>query len=203
MGNAIRRANLKHYLTIMHHLRPTKVILIGEAPGYRGARLTGVPFTSIYSLLNDPTQTGIYGANQGYTIPDTDHNAPQREATATIIHATLAQIQPRPYPLMWNSFPYHPHQSYKSMSNRKPRKSERLIGQVFIQQLLDHFAIKTVVAVGNVAHQSLNEMNVPNIKVRHPAQGGKNQFVDGISRVYRSFSPSAPHTNSPDHQPDE
>ena len=44
-NNAIRRANLRLYLGAMAARQP-KSLLVMEAPGYRGCRLTGVPVTS-------------------------------------------------------------------------------------------------------------------------------------------------------------
>ena len=44
-NNAIRRANLRLYLRAMAMRQPT-AIMVMEAPGYRGCRLTGVPVTS-------------------------------------------------------------------------------------------------------------------------------------------------------------
>jgi hypothetical protein len=43
-ANSIRRNNLFLYLQKMANLKP-KMLLVGEASGYRGCRLTGVPFT--------------------------------------------------------------------------------------------------------------------------------------------------------------
>ena len=48
--NSIRRRNLLLYLRQMELLNP-RILLVGEAPGYQGCRLTGVPFTSEYILL--------------------------------------------------------------------------------------------------------------------------------------------------------
>lgn len=44
-GNGARRGNLADYLRLMARREPT-LLLVGEAPGYRGCRLTGIPFTS-------------------------------------------------------------------------------------------------------------------------------------------------------------
>jgi len=41
----IRRENLQLYLEKMQKLNPS-FLLLGEAPGYRGCRLTGIPFSS-------------------------------------------------------------------------------------------------------------------------------------------------------------
>ena len=40
-----RRENLKLYLEKMKKLNPS-FLLLGEAPGYKGCRLTGIPFSS-------------------------------------------------------------------------------------------------------------------------------------------------------------
>ena len=42
-GAAIRAANLKAYLGARLHPR---LMLVGEAPGYRGCRFSGIAFTS-------------------------------------------------------------------------------------------------------------------------------------------------------------
>ncbi len=44
-ANAQRRRNLGIYLQEMLDRAP-KVLLVGEAPGFRGMRITGVPFTN-------------------------------------------------------------------------------------------------------------------------------------------------------------
>jgi len=47
----IRKHNLLTYFVHMKKLKP-KILLLGEAPGYKGCRLTGVPFTSEKILSN-------------------------------------------------------------------------------------------------------------------------------------------------------
>ena len=51
--NAVRRKNLELYLSDLASRKPT-VLLIGEAPGYQGSRLTGVPFTSEHHIQTIP-----------------------------------------------------------------------------------------------------------------------------------------------------
>lgn len=45
------------------------------------------------------------------------------------------------------------------------------------------FSIEKVIAMGNKAEESLNKLGIGCEKVRHPAQGGKNEFVDGIRSI--------------------
>jgi uracil-DNA glycosylase len=177
--NTIRRKNLLVYLNQMYKIKP-KVILVGEAPGYRGCRLTGVPFTSDYLLMNNMEGLSLFGRESGYSLTQ-EKDKLLKEATATIIWETLIK-----YDLMalaWNAFPFHPHKKENGESNRTPLKSELLIGERFLVKMIEMFDIKKVVAVGNKAEESLKKLNISADKVRHPAQGGKAQFVEGIRKI--------------------
>ncbi len=82
--NGIRRNNLALYLARMMELQTKRpsLMLIGEAPGYRGCLLTGVPFTSKAIIQTDIPHWDLFGEQNGYQI---NSNKPQREATATIM----------------------------------------------------------------------------------------------------------------------
>lgn len=174
--NSIRRDNLLIYLRQMNRLKP-KIILIGEAPGYKGSRLTGVPFTSEYILMNKMKGVELFGVENGYKLATENSRLP-KEATATMIWDAL--LRHNIVALAWNAFPFHPHKKDNGQSNRTPLKKELLIGERFILQMIEMFNIKKVVAMGNKAEESLNKLGIRNQKVRHPAQGGKNEFNKGI-----------------------
>ncbi|WFA08282.1 uracil-DNA glycosylase [Tissierella sp. Yu-01] len=177
--SAIRRNNLYIYLTQMKKLKPS-MLLVGEAPGYRGCRLTGVPFSSEYILMNNINDIDIFGVEKGYRLI-CDKDKLIKEATATIIWDTLIQYDIKA--LGWNAFPFHPHKEGNYESNRTPLKKELTIGEKPLLQLIEIFNIKNIVAVGNKAEESLNKLGLNCIKVRHPAQGGKNDFVRGIIKI--------------------
>ncbi len=89
----LRRHALRAYLSA-HWSAP--VVMVGEAPGRHGARLTGLPFTS-------PRQ--MHGSGPG-------------EATATVVQRALADLGCAPEVLLWNvSMLFAP-------DNRDPRRSE-------------------------------------------------------------------------------
>lgn len=176
--NAIRRANLRLYLRAMAGRVP-RTLLVMEAPGYRGCRLTGVPVTSRKILLEGVPALRIFGADDGYRdVADAGFERVYGEQSATIVWGTLAQLDA--LPLIWNTFPFHPHQAGRPLSNRKPRKAETELGAAFLLRLLALWRFKQVIAVGNVAYETLGQLEVARHRVRHPAHGGKHEFVAGL-----------------------
>lgn len=167
--NSIRRENLLIYLNQMYQLRP-KVLLVGEAPGYRGCRLTGVPFTSEHLLMHNMDGLNLFGRENGYKLVS-ENTKLLKEATATIIWSTL--IEHNLIALGWNAFPFHPHKKDNPASNRAPFKKELELGQKPLLQIIELFGIKKIIAVGNKAEENLNSLGISCDKVRHPAQGGK------------------------------
>lgn len=182
--NAVRRNNLLTYLKQLYQLKP-KIMLVGEAPGYKGCRLTGVPFTSEHLLMNNMNGLELFGKEQGYRLA-VEKKKLGKEATATIIWNTLIEYDIMA--LSWNAFPFHPHKKGNGESNRTPLKKELLIGQKPLLQMVEMFDIERVVAVGNKAQKNLHDLGISCKKVRHPAQGGKNKFVEGIKELKESLS---------------
>ncbi|MGN6797650.1 MAG: uracil-DNA glycosylase [Gaiellaceae bacterium] len=123
-GAAERRDRLATYL---ESRSAATILLVGEAPGYRGARISGIPFTSERVL------TGCGPA----------------EATATIVHRVLTELGVEDDVLLWNVVPTHPG---TATSNRAPTRREVEQGRVFADELS---AGRRVFAVGRVAHSAL------------------------------------------------
>ena len=169
----IRRQNLATYLAAMHRRAP-HTLLLGEAPGHRGARLTGVPF-SCESLL----QTHPFFAHEPYQFirPDAPR---QSETSATIVWNALAT---RPeIPLIWNIFPFHPHQPAAPHTNRPPNTAELALGKAILLDLLQTFPIQRIAAVGRKAESMLTNSPLPVTYIRHPARGGKQKFIEGLEK---------------------
>jgi uracil-DNA glycosylase len=143
-GAALRRARLAAYLETR---RGAPLLLVGEAPGYRGARISGIPFTSERQL------TGAGPA----------------EATATIVHRVLAELDLGELVLLWNVVPTHPG---TVSSNRTPTRAEVAAGRVFADELA---VGRRVVAVGRIAHAAFG-----GTYVRHPSHGGAVEFARAL-----------------------
>jgi uracil-DNA glycosylase family 4 len=114
----LRRERLRTHLG-----RDGGILLVGEAAGYRGARVSGVPFTSERQL------TGRGPA----------------EATATIVHRVLDELGLADEVLLWNVVPTHPG---TPTSNRRPTRAEIEAAYPFLAELVRG---RRVVAVGRVA----------------------------------------------------
>jgi uracil-DNA glycosylase len=107
--------------------RDAPLALVGEAAGHRGARISGIPFTSERQL------TGRGPA----------------EATATIVHRVLAELGLEDCVLLWNVVPTHPG---TASTNRRPTRAEIDAALPFLRRLTRG---RRAVAVGRVANAVL------------------------------------------------
>jgi uracil-DNA glycosylase family 4 len=119
-GSPLRRERLRLYLEA---LAGSDVVLVGEAAGYRGARVSGLAFTSERQL------TGSGPA----------------EASATIVHRVLERLGVEEDVLLWNVVPTHPG---TASSNRAPRRDEVEAARPFLEEVVRG---RAVIAVGRVA----------------------------------------------------
>ena len=151
-GAARRLERLGAYLTAR---TDAPILLVGEAPGYRGARVSGIPFTSERQLTGDGPA----------------------EATATVVQRVLAELGIADEVLLWNVVPTHPG---TASSNRPPTSAEVAAGLPYVAQLAEG---RRVVAVGRVAQRALGSEHVSCEHVRHPSHGGAAAFRSGLAAV--------------------
>jgi uracil-DNA glycosylase family 4 len=123
-GSPLLRERLRAYL---EGRAGAAVVLVGEAAGYRGARISGIPFTSERQLSGEGPA----------------------EATATIVHRTLRELGLFDEILLWNVVPTHPG---TERSNRRPTAAEIRAARPFLEELTRG---RTAVAVGRVAAAAL------------------------------------------------
>ena len=163
-----------------------KLLLIGEAPGHLGCRISGVPFTS-ERLLCEGTIPRI-PACERITV----HPRPLSEPSATIVWNCFAELGISRDVVMWNAFPIHPHLPGQPRTNRTPTTQEMQACQYLLHSLLCAFDGVPVVAIGNKAagelewlkdNQLLVSMGVCYKTVRHPARGGATLFRDGLRKI--------------------
>jgi uracil-DNA glycosylase len=147
------RARLVKYLA---ERKSARFLLVGEAAGYRGARVSGLPFTSERQLT---------GTGPG-------------EASATIVQSVLAELGAELEVVLWNLVPTHPHLPGKPSSNRRPNREEVEAARPFLHRLARG---RRVVPIGRLAHA---ELGGPYI--RHPAHGGAREFRAALIQLLRA-----------------
>lgn len=170
----MQRFNLEKYLSYMHE-QGSDTLLTGEAPGYNGCRLTGVPFTSEQIIKEGVCKGELFGVHNGYRASS---KKVKKEQSATAMWSVLEEMEA--LLLLWNAFPFHPYQKENTHSNRKPNAKELEIGKRYLSELIELFDIKVMIAVGNVADHVLNRMEIEHTKVRHPSYGGKKDFKEQL-----------------------
>jgi hypothetical protein len=153
-GSELLRARLAEYLELRS---AAPYLVVGEAAGYRGARVSGIPFTSERQL----TGTG------------------PAEATATIVQRVLAELGVSEHVLLWNVVPTHPHRPGEPQSNRRPTRSEAEDASVFLAALARG---RRAIAVGRLAHAALGGAHV-----RHPSHGGAAAFRTELAATLDSI----------------
>jgi hypothetical protein len=170
-GSEIRLQNLSRFLGFFTRV---DYILLAEAAGYQGCRFSGIPMTSEVQIAGpDP----IHWARSGIYSRSGRRDRLWREPSATILWETLGE---RTDFLIWNTFPWHPMGKRGPLSNRTPRRGEVLAGVEVLRCLMDLYPGARLVAIGRVAERTLTELGMEPLYIRHPAHGGKPQFVAGI-----------------------
>jgi len=190
--NPYRQPHAAHNLQLFLSRRDRlgkMLLLIGEAPGYRGAAVSGVPFASTEILEGcrvDPWNA--FGPDKGYWIPQ---GAPHRsEATATIVWQGLFDTcASLPLPLTWNAVPFHPA-GETSDSNSSVRRGDIDIGKPYIEWMLEFAPNAVVLAVGRAAQDALTRLGQRSQWVRHPSRGGKAEFLKGVATATAALTAS-------------
>lgn len=172
-GVGIRRENLRNYLASFP--RYPETILIGEAPGFRGCRFSGVPFTSEMQLC----EGGIPFCGEQSSC----FNNPKREATATIFWRTMGEYHPRF--LAWNCVPFHPHNPQNKESNRTPSTREIHLYSRITKEVISIINPSLVIAVGRKAEKALSLIEFDCVTVRHPSHGGAKQFKTEMIKLLK------------------
>jgi hypothetical protein len=208
---AIRRKHLAAYFR--ERLGKVRVVIIGEALGYRGGHFSGIPMTSERILLGKQPAIAAALSERRNRKPNSKnsghHGKPARqilsglrprrtskpsvcadgfsEPTATIVWGALLKtgVPPNEF-VLWNAFPWHSFDPRRGLlSNRVPDKSEQLCGRAVLKAFLELFPCETIVSLGKIAAAQLEQLGVKGQCVRHPASGGAKLFRQQIAGIIR------------------
>jgi uracil-DNA glycosylase len=166
-----------------HLATEASFVLLGEAAGYQGCKVSGIPFTSERLLLE--------GTIPRISAPParlTSRTRPWSEPSATTVWKTLHELGIASHTVLWNAYPWHPHKPGTLHSNRTPSRAERQSGVSVVQGLLRLFPEAQVFAVGRNAESSLAELGITATALRHPSMGGAAMFSKQLQDAVRRGS---------------
>ena len=169
-GPAARLQRLRAHLSI-----DARRILVGEASGYQGCHVSGIPFTSERVILAGHVPRVTASAARLSL-----RHIPWSEPSATTVWGTLHALGIAEHTVLWNAFPWHPHEPGQLQSNRTPTRSEQMEGLTALEALLDAFPKAHLLAVGRHAELALGQLGRRATSLRHPSMGGARRFGDGL-----------------------
>lgn len=170
--------NLKAYLDQVMAQDGPRVLLVGEALGFKGGRLTGIPFSSgrLFSEVDHPFLKQL---QPQLRLPDLDS-----ENTASIVWQYLCKQTTAP--LFWNAFPFHPHPLRLQRKNRAPNRAEINEGGFFLQEIIEHYQPVRIAGLGRKGVDAVQKvLGISAVEyIRHPSYGGKTEFIAGMERLF-------------------
>jgi uracil-DNA glycosylase len=151
-------------------------IWVARDLGYRGGRRTGVPLTDEVHLDAVGRLLG------GICLRRATHGQPVAERTAAVVWKVLTRIN-QPV-VLWNVFPFHPHEPDDPFSNRCHTAAEREYALPLLKVLVEMFEPERLVAIGRDAEVALKDLGIPVTTVRHPSYGGQAEFMSSVYNLY-------------------
>lgn len=174
-GPVVRKRNLRKYLQSIVDLG-SDTIWMGRDLGYRGGRRTGL-------ALTDEERLNLFAKLYPGSVPEKATKGPiVAERTATEIWNILSRLEMPP--LLWNVFPFHPHELNSPMTNRRFTISELANVSDLNHELVTWLKIKKIICIGQDAATYAKSLGLEVECVRHPSYGGTKDFRLGMQRVY-------------------
>lgn len=169
--------NLRHYFEYMFNQDGRRILLVGEAPGHKGCRITGIPFTSGRAFREIPHPL-LIALKDKIQLPRIE-----TESTATIVWKYLYEKEATP--LFWNSFPFHPHEEGEVNGNRTPTVAEVKFGAEILRELHHIYRPEFIAGIGHKGVAALEKIFPGQTirYIRHPSNGGKSEFIEGMNCV--------------------
>lgn len=172
----IRRQNLSSYLSAVESMG-VDTIWMGRDLGYRGGRRTGLALTDEHHLSE---MAQLY---PGCNPRQATRSGALAERTAAEIWAAIRSVKSAP--LLWNVFPFHPHDPDNPFSNRRFTNHELHKAEEFNNELIAWMNITRIIAIGQDAAHYAMRFGVQVIVIRHPSYGGVREFREGIRQIYQ------------------
>lgn len=192
-----RSNHLRAYLNA--RLNTAKALLIAEAPGYQGAKFSGIPMTCERTLLGHRR-----GVSRGDVFDETieRHRTSGPEASSKesvrrwgFCEPTAGYVWPamagRPglskKIVLWNLFGFHPHEETSTLTNRRPKDTEILSNHHVLEEFLRLFPDRPILSIGNISEEYLTRWGHRyELSTRHPANGGGPEFRENLDEFLKT-----------------
>ncbi len=189
---------LRAYLNA--RLNTAKALLIAEAPGYQGAKFSGIPMTCERTLLGHRARISCADVFDE-TIERHRTSRPEAsskqavmrwgfcEPTAAYVWGHMAD---RPglskKIVLWNIFGFHPHKTTNTLTNRTPTKIEILNNRPVLDAFLRLFPDRPILAIGKKSEEYITRWGHGKKLsfARHPANGGGAEFRKDFDKFLRT-----------------
>ena len=177
----LRRKNLTAVLTAAMSVGPVD-LWVGQEPGHRGARRTGLALTDDDTL---PRMSEMFGVE----LEKATRTSGVREGTAQAAWGILLQLDLDRLVFPWNVFPFHSHKPGKPLSCRGYISAERRVGEGFLRDAINLLQPRQngrIVAIGCKARDALNEMGIEADFANHPSHHSplRENFPRQIGKIY-------------------
>lgn len=185
----IRLSQFERYINA--RIGRARIILCAEAVGCYGGKFSGIAMTDERVLSGNKESApftsseiipGVWSRTSkvGEGVPLKGMN----EMTTSVLYSFLYENDIDPYDVVtWNAFPFHPHTPGNRLSNRTPDIAEIEAANHLHDMFFGLFRGCQMVAVGNHAKQLFADMGYEGGAVRHPANGGANQFREQLGQI--------------------
>nr|MDO8087760.1 uracil-DNA glycosylase [Candidatus Sigynarchaeum springense] len=174
-ANEIRQQNLMSYFSSFTE-RPT-ILIVGEAPGPKGCRFPGVPFTSESQLCRHILP---------FSGEQSSLNGPYSEITANVFWKAITQYHSKIF--VWNCIPFHPHNPGDFLSIRAPTNEEISRFSKILSEIYLKLKPERIIAIGKKSASLLSKLDIKFTYIRHPSHGGIEAFNEGISSFFRNLN---------------
>jgi hypothetical protein len=164
-----RRENLEGYL---ERVGAPRLVLLGEALGFRGGRFSGIAFTSERQLVG-PEERRLPWAGSPFQATSRNPDLWLEPSGSVVWDALRGDARGV---LLWNTFPWHPYAAKGPLSNRTPERNLVATNLDVLEALLAEVGTARVFAVGRTAQAALAVLGVEAPALRHPAHGGAAIF---------------------------
>jgi hypothetical protein len=193
-----RSNHLRAYLNA--RLNTAKALLIAEAPGYQGAKFSGIPMTCERTLLGHRRGISCADVLDATIKPQRTSRPPEAsskkvrllgfcEPTAAYVWGHMAN---RPglskKIVLWNLFAFHPYKGGDKLTNRKPKGPEILSNRPVLDEFLRLFPDRPILSVGNISEEYLTRWGHRyELFTRHPANGGGAVFREKFAEFLNAI----------------